>query len=99
MDLQNITPAFSCVAAAIRHNASAYMRELIVTDRNATHEKRIRVGRALGSGSREHFSFIIVPKVGHLKSKWAPFPGVKRRDHCPMVTTPFGSDGGTYTIL
>ena len=34
-----------CVA--IRHDASTYMHDRIVTDRNATHEKRIRVGRAL----------------------------------------------------
>ena len=34
-----------CVA--IRHDASTYMYGRIVTDRNATHEKRIRVGRAL----------------------------------------------------
>ena len=33
---------------AIRHDASTYMHGRIVTDRNATHEKRIRVGRALG---------------------------------------------------
>ena len=34
-----------CVA--IRHDASTYMHGRIVTDRNATHEKRIHVGRAL----------------------------------------------------
>ena len=34
-----------CVA--IRHDASTYMHGRIVTDRNAAHEKRIRVGRAL----------------------------------------------------
>ena len=33
--------------AAIRHDASTYMHGRIVTDRNATDEKRIRVGRAL----------------------------------------------------
>ena len=33
--------------AAIRHDASTYMHGRIVTDSNATHEKRIRVGRAL----------------------------------------------------
>ena len=34
-----------CVA--IRHDASMYKQGRIVTDRNATHDKRIRVGRAL----------------------------------------------------
>ena len=33
-----------CVA--IRHDASMYMHGRIVTERIATHEKRIRVGRA-----------------------------------------------------
>ena len=36
-----------CVA--IRHDASTYMHERIVTERKATHEKRIRVGQALVS--------------------------------------------------
>ena len=34
---------------AIRHDASTYMHGRIVTYRNAAHEKRIRVGRALYS--------------------------------------------------
>ena len=36
-----------CVA--IRHDASVHIRGRIVTDRNTTHEKHIRVGRALGT--------------------------------------------------
>ena len=40
------TDAFFMRCFAIRHDASTYMHGRIVTDRNATHEKRIRVGRA-----------------------------------------------------
>ena len=48
-----------CVA--IRHDASTYMYGRIVTDRNATREKRIRVGRALGQWDTAGlFSFIAV---------------------------------------
>ena len=41
------TGAFFMRCVAIRHDASTYMYWRIVTDRNATHGKRIRVGRAL----------------------------------------------------
>ena len=34
-------------SVAIRHDASIHIRGRIVTDRSTTHEKRIRVGRAL----------------------------------------------------
>ena len=40
------TDAFVMRCVAIRHDASMYMHGRIATDRNATHEKRIRVGRA-----------------------------------------------------
>ena len=42
---------FSCVAVAICHDASMHIRGRIVTDRNATHEKRIRVGWGLRRGN------------------------------------------------
>ena len=48
-----------CVA--FRHDTSMHIRGRIVTDRSATHEKRIRVGRALTAESRsnriENFRF------------------------------------------
>ena len=37
--------AFFMRCVAIRHDASTYMHGSIVTDRNATHDKRILVGR------------------------------------------------------
>ena len=39
------TDAFFMHRVAFRHDASMHMRGHIVTDRNVTHEKRIRVGR------------------------------------------------------
>ena len=36
----------------IRHDAAMRVRGRIVTDRNATHEKRIRLGRGLVSSDR-----------------------------------------------
>ena len=39
------TDAFSMRCVAIRHDASKHIRGRIETDRNAMHEKRIRVGR------------------------------------------------------
>ena len=39
------TDAFFIRAGAFCHDASTYMHGRIVTDRNGTHEKRIRVGR------------------------------------------------------
>ena len=39
--------AFFMRRVAFRRDASTYIRGRIVTDRNATHEKRIRVGQAL----------------------------------------------------
>ena len=51
-----------CVA--IRHDASTYMHGRIVTDRNATHEKRIRVGRAL----HQNFPLLHVSTIEFIRS-------------------------------
>ena len=45
------TDAFFIRSVAIRHDASTYMHGRVVTDRNATHGKRIRVGRGYGSAA------------------------------------------------
>ena len=47
MDGDSLRPApHGCVFHALRsHDASTYMQGRIVTDRDATHEKRVRVGR------------------------------------------------------
>ena len=41
------TGAFFIRSGTFRRDTSTYMNGRIVTDRNATHQKRIRVGRGL----------------------------------------------------
>ena len=67
------TDAFFIRSGAFRHDVSTYMHGRIVADRNARHEKRIRVGREYRlNGDGLHEGITLVKQQMNVKPMYMP---------------------------